>query len=135
VADCGVSRLTAWFTDGEWFNAPEQEDLRACDDRSPDKSGFRGKALPAAVHSLWAWHMRLDNKKDKCLAEDADTLAMVFRIRVREMLSRGLDMNGRAVFPGPGFAQWFCSAFRISVLLYGIFVFLSTLSTGHNTLK
>jgi len=105
VADCGVSRLTAWFTDGEWFNAPEQEDLRACDDRSPDKSGFRGKALPASVHSLWTWHMRLDNKKDKCLAEGADTLAMAFRRRVREMLSRGLDMDGRAVWPGAGFAR------------------------------
>jgi len=105
VSDCGVSRLAAWFTDGEWFMGPEQEDLRACDDRSPDKSGFRGKALPAAVHSLWTWHMRLDDKGDNCLAEDADTLAMAFRRRVREMLSRGLDMNGRAVFPGPGFAR------------------------------
>ena len=84
---------------------PAQEDLQACDDRSADKSGFIGQALPAAVHSLWTWHMRLDNKKDKCLAEDADTLAMAFRRRLREVLSRGLDMNFRAVFPEPGFAR------------------------------
>ncbi|GAO51596.1 hypothetical protein G7K_5695-t1 [Saitoella complicata NRRL Y-17804] len=104
LENCGVNRHPIMFTDGRYFTGPNQEATEACPSFESGQEVEQGKPLPASLHGLWTWHNRLGARKDDCLNEDADTLAMAMRRRVREMLSYGLDMNGRDIFPGPGYA-------------------------------
>lgn len=98
VEHCGFGRIPIMFTDGKGFEGPDQESTEACDQLE------KGQALPAGLHGLWTWHARLGARGDDCMEEDAENVGMAVRRRVRELLSYGLDMNGRDLFPGPGYA-------------------------------
>jgi len=104
VANCGISRNHVWFLDGLTFLGPGQEDSLEyrCNDLGDQDTDGR-PAIPASVHALWTAHMRLDKMEDDCIADKANTIAASMRRRMKGMLELGLDMDGRAIYPGPGY--------------------------------
>jgi hypothetical protein len=98
---CGVARFPVFFTDGYMDVSTGQEDMRPCD---PNKDNFgAGQPVPPTLRSVFTWHARFDKFDDACVDTARPTLAGAVRRQIDALLAGGLDMNGRALFGGPGY--------------------------------
>jgi hypothetical protein len=59
------------------------------------------KPLPVTLRTLWTWHPRLGHYDDSCVDRNRNTLIAAVMRRIDQLLSFGLDMNGRDLYPGP----------------------------------
>ncbi|KAK5025108.1 hypothetical protein LTR13_010545 [Exophiala sideris] len=98
--NCGLAKIPVDYTDGYAFTLKGQEKLKPCGEGQEDAFP-PGSPVPVTLQRLWAWHNRMGHRDDKCVDIERNTLISAVRRRIKEVLSHGLKMEGRDLFPGP----------------------------------
>jgi hypothetical protein len=97
--ECGLGRVPIWFNDGWGWSGNGQAAMYPCN----DDGWLPGIEIPVTMRTLWTWHARLGQYDAECVNVTRNTLIGSFRRRVNHLLSEGLDMNGRDLYPGTAF--------------------------------
>jgi hypothetical protein len=100
---CGFTRIPLEWVDAFMKLSDHQDPLKPCDENS--KTPALDVATPPQFHGIFAWHARLNQQDDTCVTDGTkvNNIQVLLR-RIRESLESGLDLEGRDLFPGPGYA-------------------------------
>jgi hypothetical protein len=101
-ANCGISRLPAFYNDGFCWFGKGQLAMLPCE-ANADIYTPGSQPVPATMHTVFTWHPRWGHYNDGCVDPKRPSLTGAVRRRIYELLDLGLELGGRDLFPGPGY--------------------------------
>jgi hypothetical protein len=99
LSNCGVSRVSAVFTDGFQWIGHGQKSVSPCDPKRENKAVYRTvKDIPTTLHTLWAWNTRMRDFPDMCLDPKAGSVISVVSRLIDQVLLSEMPRAGRDLF-------------------------------------
>jgi hypothetical protein len=103
---CGFQRTPLSWIDGASDHIEAQYRLPPCDSNGTSAPFGVERPTPPQLHGIFIWNAQLGHQADTCVSDSSQAVPMqVVRARIEEALEIGLDMEGRDLFPGPGYGR------------------------------